>query len=197
MRSSGSTSHSHRGTLTLSKGACEEQRAAHEGRPLGVDLTPDLARLLQRRVAWLKAEKAAPRVGRARVAFPQRGRQALDESRVRKAFQTRARPHQAPRLPRLRSPAHVRELASGGRRADHVRERAARPRQSLDDAALLREVDPEQRAAVGRLTGSRDAMWNHAYNHKSALSRIGGSRYLGTPRFVWWAVGDSNPGPAD
>ena len=51
-----------------------------------VDLTPDLTRLLQRHVAWLKTETL--RRGRGELAwlFPNEEGKPLDESRVRKAF---------------------------------------------------------------------------------------------------------------
>jgi len=63
-----------------------------------VDLTPDLARLLQRHVAWLKAERLRRGWGEPAWLFPNEEGKPLDESRVRKAFQTRARPRQAPRF---------------------------------------------------------------------------------------------------
>ena len=44
-------------------------------------------------------------------------------------------------------------LAAG--RSDHIRERAARSREPDDDAAPLREMDPEQRPTMGRGSRSR------------------------------------------
>src|SRR5215470_525479 len=45
--------------------------------------------------------------------------------------------------------------APGRERADHLRQRAARPLESLDDAPLLRALDPEQGTALGGSPRSR------------------------------------------
>ena len=51
-----------------------------------IDLTPDLARLLQRHTVWLKAETLRRGWGEAAWLFPNEEGNPLDESRVRKTF---------------------------------------------------------------------------------------------------------------
>jgi integrase len=51
-----------------------------------VDLTPDLARLLQRHLAWLQTETLRRGWGKPVWLFPNEEGKPLDESRVRKAF---------------------------------------------------------------------------------------------------------------
>ncbi|MBI1734475.1 MAG: tyrosine-type recombinase/integrase [Candidatus Rokubacteria bacterium] len=129
-----------------------------------VDLSPELARQVQA-LRWLKEEALRRGWGEPTWLFPNDAGKPQDKWVLGTAFRRTLKRAQLPafRLYDLR--AHLREPAPGRRRADHLREPAARAREPDDDAPLLREVDSVEGPTVGRRAGRRGAppraqFWN-------------------------------------
>ena len=107
-----------------------------------------------------------------------------------------------PALPRLRPPAHLRELALGPGRAHHVRGGPARPQSTNDDAPVVCPLAPGRpRAVRGRNRGAErtkeGVQARPAWAPIGHQKQTGHFRYFGSTRSDWWAVKDSNLGPAD
>ena len=112
-----------------------------------VDLTPELVRALAQHMTWLKAELAArSRAGASSNGYSRTTRASRTTRRACGRCSSAAmREGEAPGLPALRPAPHLRVPSSSpSQRADHVRERPAQARESVDDAPLLRALDPEQ-----------------------------------------------------
>ena len=120
-----------------------------------VDVSPELLRMLHRHLAWLKSEVLRRGWGEPAWLFPNDVGKPQDKWVVGTAFRRTLKRAGLPafRLYDLRT--HVREPPARGQRPDHLRQHAARSREPDDDAALLRELDPERRLSVGRGVGSR------------------------------------------
>ena len=112
----------------------------------------------------------------------------MDESRVRKVF---AKTLTTARLPGHFSPHSLRHsfaslLLQQGESPAYVQ-------RQLGHASIQLTVD-----TYGRwLPAGNQAAVNRLDDPSGSKTRIGHSRCLGSGRFVWWAVKDSNLGPAD
>ena len=158
--------------------------------------------------AWLKTEALRAWLGRARVALPQRGGQAARRGAGAQGLQAGAQEREAPRLPSLRPPPHVRGLLLAAARPDHVRERPARPREPATTLRYYARWIPSKGTGGwicwiefgSAVTTAEDAIQVQAgtrFGTKRPEEQFGHSRCSGSARSDWWAVKDSNLGPAD
>jgi integrase len=146
------------GDIDFRERTLEVERAIHLGRVKPtktherrrVDLTPELVRGPPPPPGLARGPGARARLGRARVALSQRARAAPGQVGRGQGLPPDPPAGRSPRVPALRPPPHLREPAACGRRPDHLRQCPARARRADDDAAVLREVDPEQGPALGR-----------------------------------------------
>jgi integrase len=157
-----------------------------------VDLSHDVLARLERHLAWLKAETLKRGWGEAEWLFPNEEGKPLDESRTRKVFRRALRQAKLPgfRLYDLRH-TYASLLLAANAPITYVG-CAARPREPVHDAPLLREVDPEQgRPALGRSAGPdhwdrrgcRGGRWFQSWNQNVEPNPNRGAARCATPRF--------------
>lgn len=133
-------------------------RVARQGRPRpgeafalqpgDVDFGQDVMRAIRGHLTWLKTDGLRRGRGEPEWLFPNVAGRPFDTANVERAYRIRKTRRPAA-LPALRPAPHVREPAARRGRADYLRQHATRPRQSDDDAAVLRQVDSDQGAALG------------------------------------------------
>jgi hypothetical protein len=160
-----------------------------------VDLTDDLVHHLRRHLAWLAGETLRRGWGEARWLFPNEAGQPLDEARTRKVFQRALKRAKLPafRVYDLRHTFASLLLASCADYPMSARSSATPTRRPRSATTLI----GFRTAGIGGRRTRQRAGSDEVWHQILAPKRNRGARWCGTPRLDWWAVKDSNLGPAD
>ena len=163
-----------------------------------VDLSAELATTLRQYLGWLDRHALTEGWEEPHWLFPGPDNKPLDESLVRRSFR-RALKRAGVRNFSTYDLRHTLRLASAlPWRAAPPRQPTARSQERHDHPEVVRAVDSGDWGAMGRPTGRRDRSWNHNVEPDAKIAHPWLARRTGSARsHRWWAVKDSNVGPAD